>query len=189
MTTLNTYLKYLSASDDVDKYCAITGSEREEALTVPISEIEAKVTSFATGLNTMRNVLKQEVKINGIEFGFHNYLKDMSMAEYIDLVGHMKKYPQSLPSIMAILYRPIVSRFGTKYKIEDYDAGKHRENAELMRDLPIDYVNGVMVFFYLLRNNLLNSSLDSLQTELQEILTQTVTEIEEEVEALVQRVS
>ena len=54
---------------------------------------------------------------------------------------------------MAILYRPITTEITEKYKIEEY--GDHMEdNAEAMKDLPMDVVNGAAAFFLSLTEEL-----------------------------------
>jgi hypothetical protein len=46
---------------------------------------------------------------------------------------------------MAVLFRPIKKKQGTKYLIEDYE-GSHKYS-ELMKEIPLDVVMGAMVFF------------------------------------------
>ena len=57
---------------------------------------------------------------------------------------------QKMDRVMGIVYRPIISKRGNKYLIEDYS-----DEVEPL-DLPMDIVQGAMVFFYNLMNDLLS---------------------------------
>jgi hypothetical protein len=50
--------------------------------------------------------------------------------------------------LMAILFRPVVSQKGKKYKIVDYDPKDVLERAELFRELPVKYWWWVSGFFF-----------------------------------------
>lgn len=108
-------------------------------------------------VNELVAVLKQDVKwkqtfmLNGVEYGFIPNIDDISFGEYIDLDTFVKE-KESLHKVMAILYRPISMRSFGRYDIEKYTG---KEDAELMKEIPMDTVNGALVFFYHLGNELL----------------------------------
>jgi hypothetical protein len=69
---------------------------------------------------------------------------------------------------MTVLYRPVKFKKGDRYQIEDYTA---EENPELMKQMPLDVVMGALVFFYLLQEELLQTTLNYLSKEMEENLT------------------
>jgi hypothetical protein len=81
---------------------------------------------------------------------------------------------------MSILYRPVVSEFMHNYEIEKYDSAVHIKNADLFREVDMAYVNGAMVFFCLLREDLLSSSLRLLDQQMLTQMEESLTLIEEE---------
>jgi len=97
---------------------------------------------------------EQTFFIDNIEFGFIPNLDKITGAEYFDL----SKYGQdneTLHNLMAILFRPIINKdsFGN-YSIAEYNGTE--EMAEGMKLTPMNVVNGSLVFFSNLRNELLN---------------------------------
>ena len=94
----------------------------------------------------------------------------MTFGEYLDLNHFVSNdFTNNLPKTMSVLYRPVVSEFMHNYEIEKYDSNVHIKNADLFREVDMAYVNGAMVFFCLLREDLLSSSLKSLE---QQMITQ-----------------
>ena len=104
--------------------------------------------------------------IGGKKFGFHPHLDTMTFGEYLDLNSMMDDLTNNLPKIMSILYRPVTSEFMHTYTIEEYDSDKHLQYADLFREVDMVFVNGAMVFFCLLREDMLSTSLKSLDQQL-----------------------
>ena len=77
-----------------------------------------------------------------------------------------------MPQIMAVLYRPIVEQRNDKYSIEAY-SGNIDVRAELFKKMKAEDVQGAMVFFYHLGNELLKI--------LPLYLTQAMTQMEKEI--------
>lgn len=98
--------------------------------------------------------LIMKFKLDGTEFGFIPSLDDMSSGEYMDLDGYIFEW-DSMHKAMAVLYRPIVSKFKHLYKIEEYEGSQ--KYADLMKQMPMDVVLGAHVFFFNLGNDLLKS--------------------------------
>ena len=67
---------------------------------------------------------------------------------------------------MAILFRPVQGRLGANYMIKPYDAGKVEEYMAFINGIPMDRVNGALVFFSSIANELLLSSRESLVARL-----------------------
>lgn len=100
-------------------------------------------------------------KLNGIEFGFIPNLDDISLAEYRDLDTYIGDW-DNIHKAMAVLYRPIIKKgYSSTYSIEDYEGSA--KYSDLMRECPLEYVLGSMVFFYNLGNELLLSTLNYLE--------------------------
>jgi hypothetical protein len=120
-------------------------------------------------LFTKENKFIQRFKMGGVEFGFIPNLDEMSTGEYMDLDNYITDW-ETMHNAMAVLYRPITNKLGTKYNIEEYKGSV--TYADVMRHAPLDVVLGAMVFFYTLGNDLLSSTINYLEKnqEVQNIL-------------------
>jgi hypothetical protein len=120
-------------------------------------------------LFTKENKFIQRFKMGGVEFGFIPNLDEMSTGEYMDLDAYITDW-DTMHNAMAVLYRPITNKLGTKYNIEEYKGSV--TYADVMRHAPLDVVLGAMVFFYNLGNDLLSSTINYLEKnqEVQNIL-------------------
>lgn len=184
--TLGQYLDVLKAGDnEVLKAQAITGKSREAVLAMTVPDLQRIIVDFNNkALRSVDKKLYKELKLKGkdgstVVMGFHPNLMYMTMSEYMDVNTLLNNFPHSLASIMAVIYRPITGQLNDKYIIEDYDASKHLENAELFRQVGMDAVNGVMLFFYLLKSDLTSNTLDSLNSQTLETLTTLQTILED----------
>lgn len=108
---------------------------------------------------------KQTFKLNGITFGFIPNLDDITYGENKDLTTYVNDY-STMHKAMAVAYRPIIQKQGSKYRIEEYE-GSHKYS-ELMKDAPLDVVMGMLVFFY----NLTSDLLKAIPNYLQRVATQ-----------------
>lgn len=91
-------------------------------------------------------------KLNGIEFGFIPNFDEMSVGELGDLRNYSDK-EEELHRTMAILFRPIVNKdLLGNYLIEDYNGTD--KYCELMKQTPLNIVNGALGFFLSLSNEL-----------------------------------
>ena len=120
-------------------------------------------------LFTKENKFIQRFKMGGVEFGFIPNLDEMSTGEYMDLDAYITDW-ETMHNAMAVLYRPITNKLGTKYNIEEYKGSV--TYSDVMRHAPLDVVLGAMVFFYNLGNDLLSSTINYLEKnqEVQNIL-------------------
>ena len=92
--------------------------------------------------------LKNLIEIDGVEYGFHPDLSDITLGEFADLETMIKDgIEDNLPEIMAVLYRPITERKGEHYTIQAYD-GAIRLRAEEMKQMKAEDVQGAVVFFW-----------------------------------------
>lgn len=92
--------------------------------------------------------LKKLIEIDGVEYGFHPDLSDITLGEFADLETMIKEgIEHNLPEIMAILYRPITEKKNGLYSIQAYD-GALRLRAEEMKQMKAEDVQGALVFFW-----------------------------------------
>jgi hypothetical protein len=93
-------------------------------------------------------------KIEDVEFGFVPNLDKITAGEFIDIEKYQGNV-EDLNKLMAVLFRPIKKKdVFNNYSIESY-AGTE-QFAEVMKLMPLSAVNGSLVFFSSLSNELLS---------------------------------
>ena len=107
---------------------------------------------------------------NGVDqqMGFIPKLDEMTFGEYVDLDKWISDW-QTMHKAMAVLYRPIRVKYKDKYKIDDYD-GKDTYH-EAMKEMPVSYAIGAMLFFYRLGTKL-SASIIPYLANLEELSSQ-----------------
>ena len=124
-----------------------------------IGKLGVHLTAFLESVPTQE--LKHFIEIEGVEYGFHPKLVDMSLGEFVDLETYVENLEDNLHLILSILYRPVTAKKKDKYRIEEYKP--NRERAELFKKhLTVGDFNGASVFFYDLGTTLINNSKKSL---------------------------
>ena len=110
----------------------------------PIHDIEDSYNQIMHALDQDIE-FQQRFKMNGIEFGFHTNLDQMTGSEWVDLNNYHSEI-SNYHRLMAILYRPILEKdsFGN-YELIKYNGTE--KYAEAMKQLPMNIVNGCLVFF------------------------------------------
>ena len=111
-----------------------------------ISKILNKIAKLQESEDTK---LKNIIKVDGVEYGFHPNLSEITIGEYADIETFIKKgIEKRLPELMSVLYRPIKQKHENGvYIIEPYD-GDIRMRAEEMKKMSAEQVQSAMVFFY-----------------------------------------
>ena len=128
-------------------------------------------------MRNINNLFEQEQKhslrfnLNGLEFGFIPNLDEITYGENKDVTAYLNDW-QKMHKAMAVLYRPIINKFGKKYLIEEYE-GSHK-HSELMKSMPLGVVMGSLVFFCNLTNELLKAIPSLLEKEMQKEQTTKV---------------
>lgn len=111
---------------------------------------------FDAVVQSLRDVLKAKqtridtVEINGKKYGLVPNMDKISVGEFVDVDTYIGKWDNIHIAVNA-MYRPIIAMSKGRYKIAEY-------NAELdpnIYDIPLNAVNGLLVFFYNLSNDLL----------------------------------
>ena len=130
-----------------------------------IGKLGVHLTKF---LETVPNdELKHFIEVEGVEYGFHPKLVDMTLGEFVDLETYIENLEENLHKILSILYRPVTAKKDDKYRIEDYEPNEER--AELFKKhLKVDDFNGASVFFYDIAVQLSINSKKSLIQELKD---------------------
>jgi len=98
------------------------------------------------------------IEHKGKEYGFIPDLDKITVGETADIDSMIGDWSK-MHKVMAILYRPIVSVRKGKYLIEDYTG------EEEPLDLPMNVVQGALVFFYNLMNDLLSCTRSFIKAE------------------------
>jgi hypothetical protein len=184
MITLGKYIDFKNAGDNVFLQAqVVTGYSKEQLREKSMDDIAPWITKFIDECKEYnQNKLEKYIRIGDKVMGFHPNLEAMSFGEYLDLNQLVSSdFTNNLPKIMSILYRPVVSEFMHNYEIEKYDSNVHIKNADLFRDVDMAYVNGAMVFFCLLREDLLSSSLKFLDQQMMKQMEESLTMIEQEI--------
>lgn len=176
---LGKYQDFMSKSKDIEDettldllaISSLTGLSMDLATKVRKTDIDVVKTELKSlFLKPMNSKLNTIIEIKGIEYGFHPKLKDITFGEFVDLDNYLEKPWENMHYIMAILYRPILSKKKKRYRIEDYDSDKSFDRANLFRDeLSVATVNGAASFFLnigLEYQNVLQSSLSKEQKKM-----------------------
>ncbi len=120
-------------------------------------------------LNQINTALNTDAKftnrftMHGIEFGFIPNFDKITMDEYADLTTYGVD-KTTLHQLMAVLFRPIINTSGDKYEIMAYTGTE--QHAEMMKDTPLNVVNGALVFFWNLASELQEATQKYLSEEL-----------------------
>ena len=150
-------------------FCGLTPDQQQRMKVADKNSLSSKLGKV---LNEQPKLV-QTFKHNGVNYGFHPKLEDISMGEYVDLDELLKEPYQNAEKVLGILYRPITdTKFG-KYLVENYDPDKH--TGEGFNVLGTDILLGCMLFFYRLEIGLLVTFLRSSQKE--EEMNQPLTDL------------
>ena len=118
-----------------------------------IKELSLKDVSIILGKmaelqGEQETILKKIIEIDGIQYGMHPDLSEITLGEFADIETFIKEgIENNLPELMAVLFRPIVEMKNDVYDIEGYD-GKIKIRAETMKKMSAEQVQSALVFFY-----------------------------------------
>ena len=134
---------------------------------------KVKFTYVQEILNDINNLFEKKQDLiptfthRGIEYGLIPVLDDMTLGEYVDLDENFTDW-DTMHKAMTVLYRPVTLKKGDRYQIEEYNG---LDNAETMKQIPLDVVMGCMFFFWNLNEELLKTTLNYLNQEIPKELT------------------
>jgi hypothetical protein len=168
--TLGTYVDFIAAgTDSISQIQAITGLKRDDIRKIDMPTIDKIVSAYADGLKNNEKIFQKFIDIDGVKFGFHPNLKSMTFGEWLDLTECSKNFPQQLPELMCILYRPVTAEINLQYKIEPYDSDYHLKFVPQMRKMNLANVNAALLFFSTLRSDLVSNTPEYLEKELEKL--------------------
>jgi hypothetical protein len=148
--TLGQYQKYLKIAENntdgnfldakmIEIFCGIPLSESYK---IKMSSVKAIIDILDDLLSTNPNHVER-FKMNDVEYGFVPDLDELTLGEYVDLDNNISNW-DNIHIAMNVLYRPIKDSQGRRYSIIDYDV----DNANKMKDMPLDAAIGSVFFFY-----------------------------------------
>jgi hypothetical protein len=147
------------AQKTIEIFC---GLNMRDVIKIKWSDVKELIAHF-NDLFKQKNEFTPTFKIEGLEFGFIPNLEDITFGEYVDLESNITKI-DNFHKAMAVMYRPIKTRSKDKYEIIPYTGTD--EFSDLMKFAPLDVVMSASLFFWTLGNDLVNSSLLSLEMEM-----------------------
>lgn len=100
-----------------------------------------EVVSILEKLFSEKPNLVQKFNLNGVEYGFHPSLDELTLGEYIDLDKNIGDW-DNIEKAMNVLYRPIEAKFKHKYSIKEYTVG----TAGNLLDMPLSAVMSSIFF-------------------------------------------
>jgi len=101
--------------------------------------------------------------IKDVEFGFIPNLDKMTQGEFID-VSNYGTDVKEMHKLMAVLFRPIKKKDALgNYEIINYKGTK--QYTDIMKHMPLSIVNGSLVFFSSLANELVSYTAKYMQEE------------------------
>ena len=131
---------------------------------MPIEDVRSISNDILLALDSKSHFSKK-FTLNGVKYGFIPNLEKITTGEYIDLQNYLSNQ-DDLHKAAAVMFRPITKEYGKYYDIEPYTGA----NADEMKDAPLGVINGALVFFYDLVNELLMHTQTYSQAEMEEKL-------------------
>jgi len=151
---------------------ALTDIPKRLVQELALSDVVAIMSKIGELQSKQDTKLKNIIEINGVEYGFHPDLSEITLGEYADIEQFMKDgIDTSLPELMSVLYRPVKLKKNDIYIIDSYD-GDIRLRAEEMKQMSAEQVQSALVFFYTLGKECSEIMLSCLMETLKETKTQ-----------------
>ena len=167
--TTKQYLNYINSvtEDDTDEdnmakillyFCNVKQSVVKHFKVKDLNAINKTLINLIN--KPLNKNLIHKIEMDGVKYGFHPKLDEMTMGEFVDLDTYAKD--GNLSKMMGVLYRPITKEDGNRYDIETYSLNIHGKNYLKFQNLSVNIANGVSVFFWTLGISLLKDSQVSL---------------------------
>ena len=137
-----------------------------------VAIIMGKIADLQSKQNTL---LRKVVEINGVEYGMHPDLSEITLGEYADIESFIKDgLEKNMPEIMSVLFRPVIEKSESNseaYTIEAYD-GNITIRTEEFKKMSAEQVQAALFFFSNLGKGLLRTLPSFLMEQIQEIKKQ-----------------
>jgi hypothetical protein len=180
--TLSQFMAYHNAVDDVERVMIAINKNREYCESLKAESVQTIIDLFDDVVNKGSDLFERIVTINGKKLGFIPDINGMTFREHVDLdqlaqaiwvPGKEPNYKE-LPQLMAVMFRPVTEQVGDYYNLEKYDLDKTAKYLPEIMGLTLDRVNGALLFFSSIGAQLVNSSLDYLDTILKREMSQVI---------------
>ena len=175
-----THLKSLDETQQmVHTISVITNQPQEDVMKWSISSIVKVYKAINNIIGDAIPSFHPIIEWNGVLYGYRPMSK-MTLGEYIDIDNLVKDVDKNITSILAILYRPLISnqikestfiykstikamKYDVEnvfdyYDIEEYNVEKRKQVTPEFEDFPIDIALGAMAFFLDTKTMLLSNS-------------------------------
>ena len=157
--TLERWIKLVDAEtgskteEAVETIAALSDIPKKLVKELPLRDVAVIMGKVAELQSEQDTVLKKVFEIEGVEYGMHPNLDDITLGEYADIETFIKNgIEKNLPELMAVLFRPIKDKHENgAYAISAYD-GDITIRAEEMKKMSAEQVQSALVFFYHLGN-------------------------------------
>lgn len=169
---LRQYQMFLNIQEpnEMDLLMCVLDSDRNTLSNLKDSEFK-RITAHINSLFDVEHKLINMPIVNGVKLGLIPDFDAITYGENKDITGYINDWGKMHQAI-AVLYRPIKQRIGKKYLIEDYKGT--RFTSEMMLEMPLDVVLGVIVFFWTLTSELLSYIPNYLQAEMEKNKTNSI---------------
>jgi len=176
--TLRQYKKFLKIQESVKEQKFLNAKMIEILCDVKLEKVmllqlndSQEIVKLLSNMFDEKPALITRFKLNGIEYGFHPELDDLTLGEYIDLDTFIGDW-DNMEKAMNVLYRPVLVKLKDKYNIEEY----RTETSEKLLDMPMDAAMSSIFFLWNLGLDLSTTMTNSLEEEKgNEALTQYLT--------------
>ena len=178
--TVKQYVDFISnEGNEVGQVSAILGQSKDFVRQLAPDQLQNAINAFKSVIDEPQANKQNRWK----DYGFVPDINAISFGEWLDLDSNCKDFPKNLNKILAILYRPISNQLGNKYTIEPYNAS-HLKNADDFNDMPLSIANGALVFFSTIEKELVNTSLQFLDSQVMTNLKEAMTMMEQELQQM-----
>ena len=169
---LRQYQRFLRIENpnEMDLMVCMLDSDKNTLSNLKTNEFE-RITAHLNGLFDKEHELTRIIDLNGVKMGLIPDFDEITYGENKDITSYINDW-SNMHKAIAVLYRPITQKVRNKYLIEDYKGT--RFTSEMMLEMPLDVVLGVLVFFWTLTNELLNYIPNYLQKEMEKNKTNSV---------------
>ena len=181
--TLNQYQQWIKIAEGkevsqflkqkmIEIFCNIT---LKQVLSIKAKDVDIIVEDISKLFKDTSDLISVFV-LDGKKYGFEPKLDDISFGAYIDVDTYLEDW-QQMHKAMSVLFRPVILQKKKKwynflmwwsinedqYLIEDYVSANKYD----LKEMSLDVVFGCLSFFFCLKSELLNHTLNSLANQTQ----------------------
>jgi hypothetical protein len=141
-------IKYSKPEEILALYLGVSVDELKDLPAEKIKFVESALSNHI--LQPKTNELVTTFELSGVTYGLENDWQKMTWGQWVDLEVYSQsdKLLENIHLIMSLLYRPVKSENGTKYKLEKFKSVDVIERSELFKlNLPVEMWFGVSSFF------------------------------------------